>query len=496
MSPLADSTDASTAAATGAGGVHLQVERVTKVFQHGGRTLGVLKGINLELRPAEVVAVVGASGVGKSTLLHIIGTLDAPSSGRVLFDGVDITSLNPTQLADFRNRHIGFVFQFHHLLPEFTALENVMMPGLINRLPRRECGQRAEALLVRVGLKERLSHRPGELSGGEQQRVALARALLLAPRLLLGDEPTGNLDTKTSREMHDLFFELNRELGMIGPAGDPQRRARRPDHAPGADGRRPHWGGALTPAREMLHAPSFPPPRARPGRLRSCLLSVVLALLPRAALAQQPPQTPDAGAAPTGDAGAAPGENAAAAQAERPELLSLEVKRVQFRGNRKVEDDALRVNLRTVPGASADPGPAPRGRSRHLAHGLLRGRAGGGQPVRGRGVGGVRAQGEALDPEDLRVGPRGGGPHQDQRGPRHQEGADPRPRQDQEEHGEDPRALPAARLLHGRRHPRAQAGGGQRGGRLPSGCTRTPRWRSGGSTSWATGPPPTRSCAR
>jgi lipoprotein-releasing system ATP-binding protein len=214
MSPLADSTASSTAAVTGAGGVHLQVERVTKVFQHGARNLGVLKGINLELRPGEVVAVVGASGVGKSTLLHIIGTLDAPSSGRVLFDGVDITTLSSTQLADFRNRHIGFVFQFHHLLPEFTALENVMMPGLISRLPRRECGQRAEALLVRVGLKERLSHRPGELSGGEQQRVALARALLLAPRLLLGDEPTGNLDTKTSREMHDLFFELNRELGM------------------------------------------------------------------------------------------------------------------------------------------------------------------------------------------------------------------------------------------------------------------------------------------
>ena len=214
MNPLADPTASTAAAVTGAGGVHLHVDQVTKLFQHGGRTLGVLKGINLELRPGEVVAVVGASGVGKSTLLHIIGTLDAPSSGRVLFDGVDVTTLNPTQLADFRNRHVGFVFQFHHLLPEFTALENVMMPGLINRLPRRECAQRADSLLVRVGLKERMSHRPGELSGGEQQRVALARALLLGPRLLLGDEPTGNLDTKTSRDMHDLFFELNRELGM------------------------------------------------------------------------------------------------------------------------------------------------------------------------------------------------------------------------------------------------------------------------------------------
>ena len=202
------------AARAPAGGVYLQVERVTKVFQHGGRTLGVLKGIDLELRPGEVVAVVGASGVGKSTLLHIVGTLDSPTAGRILFDGTDVTSLSPTALADFRNRHVGFVFQFHHLLPEFTALENTMMPGLIARQNRRQCAERAESLLHRVGLKERLSHRPGELSGGEQQRVALARALFLSPRLLLGDEPTGNLDTRTSREMHELFFELNREMGM------------------------------------------------------------------------------------------------------------------------------------------------------------------------------------------------------------------------------------------------------------------------------------------
>jgi len=201
------------------GGAHLVVQDVKKTFLHGGRQLHVLRGVSLELRPGERVAVVGASGVGKSTLLHILGTLDAPSAGRILFDGKDVTTLMASkkqgrQLAEFRNREIGFVFQFHHLLPEFTALENAMMPGLIARLPRAECAERAERILVRVGLRERLTHRPGELSGGEQQRVALARALLLGPRLLLGDEPTGNLDTKTGRAMHELFFELNQELGM------------------------------------------------------------------------------------------------------------------------------------------------------------------------------------------------------------------------------------------------------------------------------------------
>jgi lipoprotein-releasing system ATP-binding protein len=190
------------------------VRGVKKSFLHGGRELVVLRGIDFQLLPGERVSVVGASGVGKSTLLHILGTLDLPTAGQILFDGVDVTALPPAKLAAFRNREIGFVFQFHHLLPEFSALENTMMPGLIHRLPRRECAERAERMLVRVGLRDRLTHRPGELSGGEQQRVALARALLLSPRLLLGDEPTGNLDTKTGRDMHDLFFELNLELGM------------------------------------------------------------------------------------------------------------------------------------------------------------------------------------------------------------------------------------------------------------------------------------------
>ncbi len=196
------------------GGAHLVVRDLWKVFDHGGRRIEVLRGIDLDLAPGALVSIVGASGVGKSTLLHLLGTLDVPTRGSIVFDGIDVTALSPGKLADFRNASIGFVFQFHHLLPEFTALENVMMPSLIARQGRKLSAERAEAILVRVGLKDRLTHRPGELSGGEQQRVALARALMLSPRLLLGDEPTGNLDTKTGQAMHDLFFELNRELGM------------------------------------------------------------------------------------------------------------------------------------------------------------------------------------------------------------------------------------------------------------------------------------------
>jgi len=204
---------ASAAFPTTAKGARVEVQNLTKVFLHGGRRLEILRGINLTLAAGEMVAVVGASGVGKSTLLHCLGTLDLPSSGRILFDGSDITRLSASALAAFRNRAIGFVFQFHHLLPEFTALENVMMPALIQRTPRAEAERQARAILGRVGLGQRLTHVPGELSGGEQQRVALARALILEPAVLLADEPTGNLDSHTGQEIHELFFELNRERG-------------------------------------------------------------------------------------------------------------------------------------------------------------------------------------------------------------------------------------------------------------------------------------------
>jgi lipoprotein-releasing system ATP-binding protein len=178
-----------------------------------GRSLEVLKGIDLDLSEGEVVAIVGPSGAGKSTLLHCIGTLDAPTAGTITLTGEDVTKMAGTRLAALRNRTIGFVFQFHHLLPEFTALENVMMPGLIQGLSKRDTAAAAAKLLAEVGLAERVTHRPGELSGGEQQRVALARALVLEPRLLLADEPTGNLDSATSSAIHDLFFEVNRSRG-------------------------------------------------------------------------------------------------------------------------------------------------------------------------------------------------------------------------------------------------------------------------------------------
>jgi lipoprotein-releasing system ATP-binding protein len=178
-----------------------------------GRTLDVLRGIDLNVYPGQILAIVGPSGAGKSTLLHCVGTLDLPSSGRIRLGKEELTTMSNSRLAAVRNRDIGFVFQFHHLLPEFTALENVMIPGLIQGRPRREMEKRATALLEEVGLVARATHRPGELSGGEQQRVAVARALALDPKLVLADEPTGNLDTATSDAIHDLFFQINREHG-------------------------------------------------------------------------------------------------------------------------------------------------------------------------------------------------------------------------------------------------------------------------------------------
>lgn len=189
------------------------VEDLHKSFVHMGNKLHVLRGINLTIDEGEVVSIVGASGAGKSTLLHCIGTLDIPTKGRILLDRDELTALSGSKLAAIRNRTIGFVFQFHHLLPEFNALENVMMPGLIQGKSRRDMEGVARALLEEVHLGARTTHRPGELSGGEQQRVALARALVLSPKLLLADEPTGNLDSKTSQEMHELFFSINKKHG-------------------------------------------------------------------------------------------------------------------------------------------------------------------------------------------------------------------------------------------------------------------------------------------
>lgn len=170
--------------------------------------LTVLKGVDFSAQEAEVVAIVGASGAGKSTLLQILGSLSEPDSGKVRIDGKDIFSLSSNELSDFRNRHIGFVFQFHHLLPEFTALENVMIPGMIAKTLNQPLKERAQELLREVGLADRIHHKPSELSGGEQQRVAIARALINRPSVLFADEPSGNLDTRTKAEIHQLFFDL------------------------------------------------------------------------------------------------------------------------------------------------------------------------------------------------------------------------------------------------------------------------------------------------
>ena len=188
----------------------IQVENITKSFG----SLQVLKGIDLHIRKGEIVSIVGPSGAGKTTLLQIIGTLDRPDSGSVRVDSIDTTTLSQRQLSDFRNRHIGFVFQFHQLLPEFTAIENIMIPAYIAGTPHKQAKARAEELLQFMQLTDRANHKPAELSGGEKQRVAVARALVNNPVVILADEPSGSLDSKNKTELHQLFFDLRDKYGQ------------------------------------------------------------------------------------------------------------------------------------------------------------------------------------------------------------------------------------------------------------------------------------------
>jgi len=192
----------------------LQVHDLHKSFVEGGEEIQVLRGLDMELGERERIAIVGESGVGKSTLLHILGILDRPSTGRVIYRGKDLSQLSEDEIAEFRNRELGFIFQFHYLLPDFSALENVMLPALIRGWEWEKARSEAEQLLTAVGLKDRVSHRPGKLSGGEQQRVAVARALILSPSLLLADEPTGDLDPRTGEEIEHLLLQLNEQRGV------------------------------------------------------------------------------------------------------------------------------------------------------------------------------------------------------------------------------------------------------------------------------------------
>ena len=188
----------------------IEVKNIRKSFG----TLEVLKGVDLTVEKGEIVSIIGKSGAGKTTLLQIIGTLDNPDSGSVLIDGVDVFALKEKELADFRNRHIGFIFQFHQLLPEFTTLENVMMPAMIARMSEKEAEKRATQLLQELGMAERLTHKPNQLSGGEKQRVAAARAMMMSPDVILADEPSGSLDESNKKELHKLLMQMREQYGQ------------------------------------------------------------------------------------------------------------------------------------------------------------------------------------------------------------------------------------------------------------------------------------------
>jgi len=199
---------------TPGGSAAFQAIGIEKYYEEVGSRIDVLKGVNLHLHQGEMIAIVGASGTGKTTLLHILGTLDRPTAGKLLYDGIEILKKNDIELSAYRNKKVAFVFQFHHLLPEFTALENVMMPGLIARHDKKQMAEEAAEILEKVKLSDRIQHKVGELSGGEQQRVALARAIIMRPLLLLADEPTGNLDTKTGFKVFQLLQEMSAEYSL------------------------------------------------------------------------------------------------------------------------------------------------------------------------------------------------------------------------------------------------------------------------------------------
>ena len=188
----------------------IEVKNIHKSFG----TLEVLKGVNLTVKKGEIVSIIGKSGAGKTTLLQIIGTLDKPDSGSIMIDGVDVFTLKEKELADFRNRHIGFIFQFHQLLPEFTTLENVMMPAMIACMEEKEAEQRAMKLLTELGMAERITHKPNQLSGGEKQRVAAARAMMMSPNVILADEPSGSLDESNKKELHKLLLQMREQYGQ------------------------------------------------------------------------------------------------------------------------------------------------------------------------------------------------------------------------------------------------------------------------------------------